>query len=270
MKRSRSTRLFVLLAAGTLCAAATRPALAGDLDWKLSASLNYESGRYGTGTRSSSLYVPFTAKRYWGDWNASLTMPYLSQTSAGQVTNVGGRPFRIRRASGPGAAAASTTRSGPGDALVRGGRALMRDDPQPFDLAAVAKIKIPTADKNDGLGTGEFDEEVGLEAGKLVAPGWTILADLYYTFIGSPPGAHLNDEVAADVGFARPLNRETTLTVLLEESSALVSGEPAPADLSGTLDFKLNRELGAFGGVLLGLSDGSPDYGFRAGGSYRF
>jgi len=267
MERNRGTRLFGRLAASLLCVAAAGTAFASDLDWRFSTSLNYDSGYYGTDLRTTSLYVPFTVKRYWGDWDASLTMPYLSQTSDGRVTNVGGNPVRVRGGRGP---AAPATESGPGDAIVRGGYELLHADSRPFDLSAVAKIKVPTADKDKGLGTGEFDEGVGLEFGKRLVPGWTMLADLYFTLIGDPPGTNLNNQVAVDFGFADELAADVTVTVLFETSNALVSGQRAPADLRGVLDYKVSPRGGLFVGGLAGLSDGSPDYGFSAGGSYRF
>ncbi len=146
----------------------------------------------------------------------------------------------------------------------------MKEDPQPFDLSLIAKIKLPTADKDKGLGTGKFDEGLGLEFGRLIVPGWTLLADLYYTVIGDPPGTNLNNQLAADVGFSHPLQEDLTLTALLEGSNALVSGQPAPLDLRGILDYKLGEQSGISGGVLVGLSDGSADYGLSLGGSYRF
>lgn len=250
-----------------LCLAAAPPSYAGDLDWKLSTSLNYETGKYGTDTRSSSLYVPFTVKRYWGDWYGSLTLPFVSMTSNGSVTNVGGRPVRVRGGRG---STDTTTQSGAGDAVVRGGYDLLKEDAHPFDLTVVGKIKVPTADKDKGLGTGEFDEGVGLEFGKLLTPGWTIIADLYYTVIGDPPGRNLNNQVAVDLGFSHTLKKDLTLTVLYEGSNALVSSEPDPRDLRGILDYKLDERISLFGGGLVGLSHGSPDFGFTVGGSCRF
>lgn len=255
-----------LLAAGLLCAAGASRA-EEKLDWRFSSSLNYESGTYGTGTRSSSLYVPFTAKRTFDDAFASLTVPLLSQTTDGRVRNVGGRFVKTGRGAG---VPATTTRGGLGDFVLRGGCAVMRDDPRPFDLTAVVKLKAPTADRDKGLGTGEFDAGAGLEAAKLVAPGWTILADLYYTAIGDPPGTDLNNQVAVDVGFSRLLVEDLTLTVLFEASSALVSGEPASRDVRGVLGYRLDERASIFGGVLVGMSRGSADYGMSFGGSVRF
>ena len=180
--------VLIGMAAAQALFAGSRAAAAEDTQWKAGAALDYESGDYGTGTRSSTLYVPFTLKRYWGDGYGSLTVPWESMTTNGTVTNVDGRPVKVRKGRG---APTTVTHSGLGDMIVRGGYAVMTEDPQPFDLSAVAKVKIPTASRDDGLGTGEFDEGVGLEFGKKVAEGWTALSDVYNTFIGSPPGTDL-------------------------------------------------------------------------------
>lgn len=266
-------RLAGLIVAGLLCAGAAsasdfewKPA-SGESVWKMSSSLNMESGNYGSGTRTTSLYVPFTLKRYLGDAFASLTVPFVSQTSDGRVRNVGGRPVRIGRGSSGGT---TNTQSGLGDIVARAGYDLMRDDPQPFDLTVVAKVKAPTASRDKGLGTGEFDAGGGLEFGKLVAPGWTILAGAYYTAIGDPPGSDLNNQAAVDLGVSRLLTTDLTLTALLEGSNALVTGQPDPRDARAVLEYRFDERSAAFAGVMAGLSEGSADYGFSLGGSLRF
>jgi hypothetical protein len=254
-------------AAALALLAIPRARAAADQDWKASAALDYETGDYGTGTRSSTLYLPFTLKRYWGDGYGSLTVPWISETTNGTVTNVGGRPVKIRRGRG---SPSTVTHSGLGDLLARGGYALLTEGSQPFDLTAVGKVKLPTASRDDGLGTGEFDEGAGLEFGKKVADEWTVLADLYYTVIGSPPGSDLKNETAFDLGFAHPLREDLTLTGLYEQSTALVSGESDPQDLRALLDYKVDGVTRLTGGLLVGLSSGSPDYGFTFGASRRF
>lgn len=267
MEENRRTRRPALLAAGLLSFGTAGASLAGEHDWRASASLNYETGTYGTSARSSSLYVPLTLKHAWEDWHASFTVPYVSLTSDGQVTNVGGKPVKVRGGRGRGAA---TTRSGVGDAVLGGGYAILKEDVEPFDLTAVATLKFPTADKTQGLGTGEFDAGLGLEFGKLVSPGWTLLADARVTLIGDPPGTDLNDQVAAGVGVSRLLREDLSLTVLLEGSNALVPGEPGPLDLRAVLDCRLNDHFSLNGGGMAGLTDGSPDFGLALGAGLRF
>lgn len=257
---------IALLSAALLCAGGA--SRAEERDWRFSTSLNYESGDYGTGTRMSSLYVPFTVKRIFGAAFASLTVPFLSQTSDGSVRNVGGRPMKTGRGGGSGAT--TTTRSGLGDIVARGGYDVMREDPHPFDLTAVVKLKAPTADENKGLGTGEFDAGAGLEAARTVAPGWTLLADLSYTAIGDPPGVNLNNQVAVDAGVAHLIETNLTGTVLFEASNAVYPGTPAPVAMRGLLDYRLNEQASVNGGLLAGLSSGSADYGVSFGGTIRF
>src|SRR5574337_384930 len=66
-------------------------------DWKLSAQASYETGKYGTDSRTNTLYVPFTLKRYFHRGDISLTIPYIHQRSANQVAAVDGGVFKIRQ-----------------------------------------------------------------------------------------------------------------------------------------------------------------------------
>ncbi len=118
-------------------------------------------------------------------WNVSVTVPCIYQETGSAVASIEGRPVQIRRTTGVGN---RTSTEGLGDIILKGGYDLLEEPEQPFNLSAVAKIKLPTANKDDGLGTGEFDEGVGLEASKRLDSRWTFLGDLYYTFIGSPLG----------------------------------------------------------------------------------
>jgi len=259
--------LIGLLAASLLCMAAAARSEEPRKDWRFSSSLNYESGTYGTGTRSSSLYVPFTLKRAFGDAFASVTVPYLSQTADGGVSNVGGRFVKTGRGRG---GSRTTTESGLGDVIGRAGYNVLVEDPAPFDLTIVGKVKVPTAQRSKGLGTGEFDAGGGLEGAKTVAPGWTVLADVYFTAIGDPPGLDLNNQFAADAGVAYLFQPGLTGTVLVEGSNSIFPGGTAPVDARGMLDYKVDESVSINTGVLLGLSDGASDYGFSLGGAVRF
>ena len=239
----------------------------GAQDWKMSAMVSYDTGKYGTSDHTSSFYIPLTLKRYFDKSSASVTVPYLRQSSTGQVVRVGGSPVRVNKVR---TAAGSSSQSGLGDIILRGGYPLRQEDPDSFGLTLAGRIKLPTADEDKGLGTGEFDEGAGLEFAKEIAPRLTLLADGYYTLIGEPDGADFNNQLSLDLGFYSPLNGKLGLTVLYETSNAIVSGNPGPRDLSATLDYKAPDGYNYFGGLLLGLSDGSPDFGISAGLSRRF
>ena len=264
MKNTRSGLKVCLLAAA--CAALLSP-WAGAADWKFSASFNYDTGDYGTGSRTDSIYIPLTLKRYYSVGELYVTVPILRQSSTGQVTRVGGRPVRATGGKGGGTASAE---SGVGDMIVGGSYILKKEGPKSFDLAAAGKLKLPTANETHGLGTGEIDQGAGLEFAKELNQDLTLLADGYYTIIGDPEGTDFNNQLAFDIGFYRPLNGKLGLTVLYETRSALADGNADPRELSGTLDYKSADGNQYTGGLLLGLSDGSPDLGLSVGLSRRF
>lgn len=261
---SGESGFFSRALAAALACAALSPAAAAD--WKFSSSLNYSAGKYGTAERTTSLYVPFTLKRYYARYDLAVTVPYLRQTSAGQMVWVGGKPLRATRGS---FRQASTTEAGPGDIVLRATRGLTLEDAA-FGLALAGKLKLPTADEDKGLGTGQADIGAGLEFSKEVSAGWTLLVDGYYTVIGEPAGVNFNDQLALDLGFTRTLRENLALTVLYETQNAIVEGNPGPRGLSAALTGGAAGGLQVSGGLGLGLSDGSPDLGLSAGFSLKF
>ncbi|OGR98547.1 MAG: hypothetical protein A2016_00470 [Elusimicrobia bacterium GWF2_62_30] len=242
------------------------PAAAGAENWKLSSSFNYDTGKYGTEYRTDSVYMPFTLKRYYSEGDLSVTVPYLSQSSRGQVTWVGGKPVR---SSDRNAAATASKASGLGDIMLRGTYNLKQDGPGSCALALAGKLKLPSADEDKGLGTGEMDEGAGLEFAKEIN-SWTLLADGYYTIIGDPAGVEYNNQVSLDLGFYAPLRENLGLTVMYETQSALVDGNADPRSLSGTLSYAVPEGMQISCGVALGMSDGSPALGLSAGLSQKF
>lgn len=237
-------------------------------DWKFSSSFNYDTGKYGTTARTDTVYIPFTLKRYYNYGEVSVTVPYLRQSSAETITRVGGLPALVKKRSATAGAVRGS--SGPGDILVRGTYELKKNAADSFDLSLAGTLKLPAADREKGLGTGEPDEGVGVEFAKDVTPRWTLLTDAYVTIIGDPPGADLKDQFAFDIGFSRPFSGDILITVLYATRSALVSGNPDPRELSCTAEHRAGNGNRYSGGLLLGLSEGSPDIGLSIGLSRRF
>lgn len=264
MKNTRSWGWVYLLAAA--CAALPGPGV-GAADWKFSSSFNYNTGTYGGAGQTDSIYIPFTLKRYYREGNISLTAPYLRQSSTGQVVRVGGNTAVMGKKSG---AARTAGESGLADAIINGSYTLKKDGPKSFDLAAAGRLKLPTADESRGLGTGELDLGSGLEFAKELRPGLTLLVDGYYTIIGDPAGVDLNNELALDIGIFRQFRKDLSLTVLYATRGAIVDGNADPREISGTLYYASADGNNYFGGLLLGLSDGSPDAGISVGLSRRF
>jgi hypothetical protein len=263
---AKRLKLRRMLAISTACAALLSTAVRAE-DWKFSSSVNYDTGKYGTSDRTNSVYVPLTLKRCYSNADLSVTLPYLRQSSTGQVAWVGGTPVRATRGN---RTTVTSGQSGLGDIMVRGTYTLRREESDSFDLALAGKVKLPTANKNKGLGTGKFDEGAGLEFAKEVIPRWTLLADGYYTLIGDPSGVNFNNQVSLAIGVYRSLRENLALTVLFETQSAIVDGNADPRSISGTLSYSVPEGVQFSSGLTLGMSDGSPDIGISAGFSRKF
>jgi len=242
------------------------PAVQG-AGWEFSSAVNYDTGKYGSPYRTDSVYMPLTLKRSFASADLSITVPFLQQSSTGLVTRVGGKPVRLARGT---AAIADSSEAGLGDILLCGAYTLALDGPRSFDLGLAGRLKLPTADKTKGLGTGEMDEGVGLEFAKEINPRLTLLADGYCTIIGDPEGADLNNEISLEVGFYTPLRKNLGLTVLYETQSAIVDGNADPRSVSGTLSYGTQGGVQFAGGLTLGMSDGSPGLGVGAGFNWKF
>lgn len=239
----------------------TEPVFAAD--WKLTASATYETGKYGTPEETETLYLPVTLKRYFDIGDVSVTVPYISQKSSGRVAVVDGTVFRTGNK-----AVASTTESGIGDVILKGSLYLMQKEAA--DISIIGKIKLPTADKNKGLGTGEFDETVGLEFDRVIMPQCSVYIDAYYTFTGSPPGADLKNRSSFDVGLSYKISKDLTDSLFYEESTPLVSGEPNFRVVGVNVEYKLGEGVSIFGGAAVGLTDSSPDHSLTAGFNISF
>jgi len=145
-----------------------RPALAQDEPRvSLSTSVDYSVGDYGTGKDTTLVYVPFTLgvrpfDRFW----LSVTVPYLYQTGQNIVLTGGGVAVRGKSNGKLTRSVTSTTESGLGDVLAKASLVLIEEKDFIPEITPYFKVKFPTADKDRGLGTGEFDETLGVDVSK--------------------------------------------------------------------------------------------------------
>jgi len=249
----------------------TAPAIGADLRWLFSHSVNYSRGDYGTGQETNLVYAAFTMGATPTDRLAlSLTIPWVLQTSQ-TVTMTGGgvavRKENLRLLStSPGRV--TRIEEGLGDIVVRGQYVLLAEKEVSPEVSPYVQIKFPTADDDRGLGTGKYDETLGIDLSKTVLLGLVGHASFAYTFIGSPPGADLRDSFAWSIGARYPLPPIPPLIAftLLTGSTAISPRQANPLDLLFGLEYKLTKGLRVGGSVGKGLSEGSAD--FSVAGSF--
>src|SRR5581483_9359779 len=159
-------------------------AMGQEKDWQVGVSAYYSSGTYGTGSRTEILSIPLSVRRMFEDGDISLIIPYLSVTGDCNVTLLGGVPNRtggtcptqtvVRngRQVQTRTTITRTTQSGIGDMLLQGRYYLLDEKGLLPTIAVIARIKFPTADRDRGLGTGEFDEKIGAQLSKNLTEKW--------------------------------------------------------------------------------------------------
>ncbi len=259
--------LLCLLSALPSVAAAAEPRI------QVKTSATFETGDFGTGTTTNTLFVPFTV-RYLGDaFDLRVTVPFIWQESSAAVTAIEGVPIPVTEegevVEGQPAAAVKRTAAGLGDVVVKGRYYLTNDSGVVPAISPFAKVKFPTADENEGLGTGELDYGFGVELDKKVDLVG-LFADFGYTVRGDPPGISLRNQVSYGGGVSYDFTRATTGSVSLEGRTAAARGRADPLDLFFDLAYRLTRATTLTGGVSFGLTDGSPDFGVTIGTSYKF
>jgi hypothetical protein len=263
LHRTHYMRYCGLIVSSFLVLMSTSPVFAEDWRLSLSSSFNYLRGDYGTESDTTLIYVPFTMRAVPTErLILGLTVPYIRLTAQNIVLTGGGVAVRE--------VGESETEEGLGDILLRGEYILVQEEPTIPEIRGSIKIKFPTADEDRGLGTGEFDETLGLSFSKTFAQRLVTYLDFTYTFIGSPPGIDLDNTFGWSIGAAYLVARPVTLFGFLDGATAVSPGQDDPLELRFGAEVRATAAIRLTGSVIVGLTDGSPDYGLSGGLVFRY
>jgi hypothetical protein len=249
------------------------PASADDFLWLVSTSFNYSSGDYGTGKDTTLIYVPLTlGVRPIERFTVSLTIPYIRQSTQTVVVTGGGVAVRRDKEAQLKTSRSSVTKTedGLGDLLLKGEYVVLQERTFMPETSGYLKIKFPTADEDRGLGTGKFDETVGVNLSKALIERLYGYLGLGYTFIGSPSGTQLHDSFGWSVGTAYAVTTPFSVFGFLDGATAISPGKDGPLEGRVGAEYKLTKAMKVTGSVTKGFSNGSPDWGISAGLAFRF
>lgn len=243
------------------------PALAQRERFQLKLGASYDQGDFGTDDTTHTLFVPVTL-RYLGErWDFGVTTSLIYLDAPEEIAIVDGVPVRTDQRTG-----GRETATGIGDVILRA-RWFAVDDPGPTawwpSLTPFVRLKIPTADEDRNLGTGEFDGGLGLEWDKTFGR-FFLFGDASFTFMGDPPGRNFRDRPAASIGAGYRPTDTVTVAGLLDWRRALVEGNDDPLELLGVVMFRISPAVTVSPYAFAGLTDGSPDFGSGFEVSYRF
>jgi hypothetical protein len=222
---------------------------------RFSAGMELSRGDYGLSQDTTIIYVPFSYRQaVGGGWQLGVTAPWISIDGPGTVTRDLGR-F--------GGGGASRSESGIGDIIVSATHALAASADGSAGLDFTGKVKLGTASRSKGLGTGEEDLHVELQAyGK--TGDITPFATLGYKIHGDPPGINLRDVLYLEAGAWRRVGERRTAGLMWRGQERVVSGVDPKSEAVGFYLVRLDVEWTAQFYGLIGLADGSPDLGAGA------
>lgn len=157
----------------------------------------------------------------------------------------------------------SSSESGIGDAILRGGKRLWQDEQAKYSLRGALTLKLATGDENNGLGTGATDIGVSVSGThRISAYGFTALVG--YTQVGEPAGVSYDDVVSYGVGANRSFTRTNVFASLQGQTSSLPGGT-APLEFDAGFFHLLSLDYVVITHAFIGLSDGSPNNGMGIG-----
>jgi hypothetical protein len=228
------------------------------------AGAEFTSGKYGGTETTDTLYVPFILKYETGPWLLKATVPYLRVSGPANVVGAGAERITL-----PGASAAQRTESGLGDVMLSAFYTAMDERRSAFGLDLGAKVKLPTADEQRGLGTGETDYAIQADVFKPFG-NVTAFGSLGYRIYGDPPGLNLRNVVYYAIGASYSMSPESTVGLAYDHRPRIVTGGSEISEATLFWSRRLSREwrLQLYG--VAGFANGSPDAGLGALVEYRY
>ncbi|MEJ2127898.1 MAG: hypothetical protein P8X81_03535 [Woeseiaceae bacterium] len=240
------------MAASAIALLAT--SFAANADVRVSTGIEYSSGKYGGDETIEDVYVPFTLKFTGSRLGASITVPYLNvRAPAGTINGPDGQPL-------PGTGEV-TNESGLGDVTANITLFDVYYNPDlAFALDITGAIKFGTADLDKGLGTGENDVSLYLDAYKWF-DDFTLLGSLGYRWRGEPADVEFDDVLIASLGGAWHTRNESIIGVMFDyRQSALADADDIQEVTAfGSIRMSKHWQLEIY--AFTGFTDSSADWG---------
>jgi len=257
----------------------------------ISLGAEFASGKYGTDTTTRSVYMPMIVT--WSPnelFDIGIEVPFVYQSNSNVTTDLfrnsqqsttaatvakggpgGSNAGNQQQNAGNSAASGSSDSSvsGLGDIIMRLGVIALSEGDKAPRIRPSLFVKFPTANKSDGLGTGEFDAGVGVELTKWFGTVH-LTGEGLYTYQGKVDGFGLKNYFSYTGGVGYQLTKNI-------EPMLIVKGATAPSSFSSELlevrarviwSLTDSTSLDLYGSR--GIADSSPEYGGGIAVIYSF
>jgi hypothetical protein len=252
--------------ASVLALSAAAPSVAQADSWRVTGGLDYTSGMYGEARETQVLAVPMSAKYINGALTFRAAVPYLYVDGPANIAVLddgeigGGDVIGL-----PGAGRQS--RSGFGDTTLSATYAFNRLGGTRAYLDVTGKLRLPTGDREAGLGTGATDVIAEAELGHAFRWGGAYVA-VGRRFLGDSEVRVREDGWQLNSG-AWISQGENELGGYVSWKQASVRTFDDPAELGAYVARRITPHWRMQISAMTGLSDASPDFGTAISFTYR-
>ena len=229
--------------------------------FRVNLGMDYTSGSYGADEKTEILYLPLTLQAADGPWTVRAVVPWLS---------VAGPALILDGADGGSIGTRDTdSASGMGDISL----SLMYSFEQLYEhdlfVDVTARVKIPTASLNAGLGTGEPDAALQFD----VAQGFGSFipfATVGYKWTGVPAGFKVRNTVYGSVGLQYTWSDLVATGVSFDYRQSSLKESADPQEGLAYLNIRFSNEWSVNIYGVAGFSENSPEAGGGVVFVYRF
>jgi hypothetical protein len=251
--------------------------------YSVGQGFEFSSGKYGSGTRTESIYAPLTVIVSPTDrFGLALEIPFVYQSNSNVVSSVarGGKNMMLpafgmggMSSSGSGMTSSSAnmsqSESGLGDITFKVGYILFPEKELVPQIRPMAFVKFPTADKNKSLGTGEFDEGISVEMSKWLG-NWNPFAEAGYTMQGKSALFTLKNYMTYNAGVGYQVAESFRPILFIKGATSPADGASGLLEVRLKLKFQATNHTGIDGFIAKGITTNSPDYGTGLSVYYDF
>ena len=253
---------IVILSLLTLAAPGLSGSARGEVEIDLRITPAFFAGDFGSNVDTDVAYLPFTLRARTERNEFRATLSALSIRTDEPVIFVGGEII-------PGTGGGSTSETGPGDIILRDDFFFLQGTSRTPWIYAGLRAKLPVADEQKGLGTGEFDYGTGVGMIQPLGGRWSLLAEALYVVRGDPPGIDYENTWWTLIGTQAPLSDRTRWSLYYESRESVIRGRTTIRDLSTGIGRRVSAALSWRADFFVGLSDTSEDYGLSLGFTIR-
>jgi hypothetical protein len=244
------TKLALGLSAAFVLCLTPAASFAGDTVTSVSVGMDYSSGSYGDTTDTSILFIPVTGKVETGPWTFKAVVPWV------QIDGPGSLVDEVL----PGGLDAKE--NGLGDVVLSISYLFFPKEKGGAFYELTGKVKLPTADEEKGLGSGETDYTVQADVFKPVGDRTTLFAGAGYRVRGDSDFFELEDGWLANVGVSHKLSDATSTGLMVNYRQAASLTGDDPLEVTPFVSWKTaSKDWSVNLYATFGLSDASPDNG---------